>query len=214
MIRKVFVPDGFKASDIPEFFQEEGLTYEAIDICNWPEEFPYKPLVRFAVAHCGDALLINYRVEEKGTAAVCDHDLGKVWEDSCVEFFISPNPEDGLYYNIESNCIGKLQLCCGGGRESRQPAPQSVLSAIDRHSSLGNEPFAEKCVGAWELSLIVPVGTFFNHNIESLDGAQFKGNLYKCGDKLSVPHFLSCAPIDTPSPDFHRPEFFIPISFE
>ena len=39
-------------------------------------------------------------------------------------------------------------------------------------------------------------------------------NLYKCGDNLSHPHFLSWQPIDTPQPDFHRPEFFAAGKFE
>ena len=41
-----------------------------------------------------------------------------------------------------------------------------------------------------------------------------KGNFYKCGDHLSVPHFLSFAPIGVPKPDFHRPEFFCTLEFE
>ena len=43
-------------------------------------------------------------------------------------------------------------------------------------------------------------------------GAAFTGawraNVYKCGDLLPVPHFISWNPITTESPDFHRPEFF------
>lgn len=35
-----------------------------------------------------------------------------------------------------------------------------------------------------------------------------KANFYKCGDGLTVPHYLSWSPIVTEKPDFHRPEFF------
>ena len=35
-----------------------------------------------------------------------------------------------------------------------------------------------------------------------------KANFYKCGDKLSVPHYLSWNPVTTEKPDFHRPEYF------
>ena len=35
-----------------------------------------------------------------------------------------------------------------------------------------------------------------------------RGNFYKCGDKTAHPHFVSWNPVGTPSPDFHRPEFF------
>ena len=30
---------------------------------------------------------------------------------------------------------------------------------------------------------------------------------------MSLPHYLSWMPIDTPKPDFHRPEFFGKINF-
>ncbi len=214
MIRKVYTPEGLKVSDIPLFFKEEGIEFESIDVCNWPDQFPYKPEVKFAIAHCSDAILVDYRVEEQGTAARADKDQGNVWEDSCVEFFVSPCLTDGLYYNIESNCIGRLKLCCGLGREGRVEASHEILRGVKRCSSLGSEPFEEKNVGAWELSLIIPVSTFWKHDVRSLEGTTMKANFYKCGDKLSVPHFLSYAPIDTASPDFHRPEFFVPITFE
>ena len=214
MIRKVYLPEaGFKPADIPELFREENIQYEKIDVLNWPEQYPYKPLVEFALAHTGDSILIHYRVVEKTSRAAAREDLGKVWEDSCVEFFSSP-ADDGLYYNLECNCIGKVLLCCGADRHVRVPAPVDVLSRIQRWSSLGNEPFAETAAGPWEVCLIVPAEFYFNHKIKSLDGLQIKANFYKCGDLLQTPHFLSYAPIDTPNPDFHRPEFFVPVAFE
>ena len=37
--------------------------------------------------------------------------------------------------------------------------------------------------------------------------------IIKCGDDLTVPHFLSWNPIKTEKPDFHRPEFFGTVKF-
>ncbi|MDE6137165.1 MAG: hypothetical protein K2F97_06800, partial [Muribaculaceae bacterium] len=37
---------------------------------------------------------------------------------------------------------------------------------------------------------------------------EMRGNFYKCASATSQPHYLSWNPIDTPEPDFHRPEFF------
>ena len=209
MIRKVYLPEGFKASDIPELFAEEHIAFEKIDIVDWPEKFPYKPTVEFALAHTGTSILIDYRVVEKTSRAAAGEDLGKVWEDSCVEFFSSPDGK--VYYNLECNCIGKVLLAKGESRHDRQPAPAEVLAKIERWASLGDKPFAEKKAGPWEVCLIVPAEAL---NLKSFDGLELKANFYKCGDLLETPHFLSYAPIDTPEPDFHRPEFFIPISFE
>ena len=42
---------------------------------------------------------------------------------------------------------------------------------------------------------------------------KLRGNIYKCGDRTAHPHYLSWAPIGTPSPDFHRPEYFGEVLF-
>ncbi|MCK7536290.1 MAG: carbohydrate-binding family 9-like protein [Marinilabiliales bacterium] len=42
----------------------------------------------------------------------------------------------------------------------------------------------------------------------SLAGKSFRANFYKCGDKLSNPHFVTWNPVGTEKPDYHRPEYF------
>jgi hypothetical protein len=44
--------------------------------------------------------------------------------------------------------------------------------------------------------------------VQSFDGVQLRGNLYKCADKAKTPHYLSAFEVGTEKPDFHRPEFF------
>ena len=39
-------------------------------------------------------------------------------------------------------------------------------------------------------------------------------NLYKCGDNLNQPHFLSWSPITLDKPNFHCPDFFGTLIFE
>ncbi|MBO4551239.1 MAG: hypothetical protein J5733_10965 [Bacteroidaceae bacterium] len=202
------------AADIPAALLAAGITYTPITNVNWPETFPYKPKVEFAAAHDGDALLLHYRVEEQSVRAVAKKDHDHIWEDACVEFFIMPTA-DGLYYNIECNCTGKLIVAVGKGRNERQPAPAEVMQKIDRWASLGTEPFdVREEPTKWEVALRVPISTFFKHKIERFDGLKAKGNAYKCGDNLPVPHFISLNPIKTESPDFHRPEFFGQMIFE
>jgi hypothetical protein len=45
-------------------------------------------------------------------------------------------------------------------------------------------------------------------------GKKMRGNFYKCGDELSVPHFVSWTKINTPNPSFHVPECFGGLEFE
>lgn len=199
---------GVAAQGIPALFRENKILYNRVENINWPKEFPYCPKMEFGIAHTGEEFLIHYCVEEQSVRAVAQKDNDNVWEDSCAEFFISP-AADGLYYNIECNCAGTLLLGVGEGRNNRQLATPEITRQIDRWASLGRTPFDTRDQPTrWELALRIPYTVFFRHNITSLDGLTLKGNFYKCGDKLPVPHFISWNPIGTPTPDFHCPQFF------
>ena len=195
------------AASVPGAFAAAEVSYHTLDALNWPDSYPYKPDVRFAAAHTSDAVLLHFKVREQSVLARCSADRESVWQDSCVEFFLSPEPGDGLYYNFEFNCIGRMYACVGPDRNSRQFLPESAYAAIKRASSLGETVFEERLGECeWDLSAIVPVSCLVRHDIASLDGLQMSGNFYKCGDHLSVPHFVSYAPINVPKPDFHRPD--------
>ncbi len=201
------------ARDIPALLDGEHIPYQPIWTVNW-QEYPYVPEVVFRIVHTGTAILLHFRVTEESVRARYGEDNGKVWTDSCVEFFSLP-AADGIYYNLECNCIGTVLLAAGAGRKSREPAPAAITGQIKRWASLGNRPFEER-VGTctWEVALLVPCAAFFKHEIEDLSGKCMRGNFYKCGDELQTPHFLSWNPIRTVTPDFHRPEFFGSLEFE
>ena len=212
-----------QAADIPAAIQAAGIAYTEAAHVNWPEAYPYKPMMEFAAAHTGDALLLHYRVEEQSVRAVARGDHEHIWEDSCAEFFIAFSPDacpgtpqtGGLYYNIECNCTGKLLVAAGEGRNGRIPAPAETMQAVSRWASLGTEPFDTRSEPTrWELALRLPAATFFMQGPGSLGGLTATGNVYKCGDCLPVPHFISWSPIRTESPDFHRPDFFGQMIFE
>jgi hypothetical protein len=198
-----------KASELSLVFDKEHIPFHSISQVNWAT-YPYKPDVRFRIAHNGKNILLNYQVEESDIKAVCDRDNGNVWEDSCVEFFISVNGENA-YYNIECNCIGKVLVATGINRNNRIPVSDAVINRIDRWSSLGDFPVDNQS-GKWDLSLIIPTDVFAT--INRFDGLPAKGNFYKCGDKLKTPHFLSWNLIESDNPNFHLPAFFGELVFE
>jgi hypothetical protein len=166
------------------------------------------PVVQVSMAWNSTSLLLKFKVEESEIRAVHDRNNEAVWEDSCVEFFLA-FPDNTGYYNFEFNCIGTCLLAYGTGRETRELAPESLIEKIERHSSLGKIPFANKPFsGSWELFVTIPPEALFRNSIRAFHPSLWKANFYKCGDKLSNPHFLSWARITSPVPDFHRPEFF------
>ena len=186
----------------------------SVSCCNWPEHFPYTPEMNLRLFHTGSHLVLDYTVREAYTAARVREDLGEVWTDSCCEFFLQPRGE-GNYYNIEATCIGRILIGWRPGREGAVHAPKELLDRVLRYPSLGTEPFEEK-VGdnRWRLTLAIPVEAIFADRLETFSGLEARFNCYKCGDNLSRPHYISLAPIATPAPDVHRPEYFSPISFE
>ena len=191
-----------------KLLDEQQVAFTDVTNANWSADYPYKPAFSFRMAHTSQSLIIEYRVREASIASVAGRDNGRVWEDSCCEFF-SQLPGDDFYYNMECNCTGRLLIGCGPVREGRHLAPASVLDKVQRWSSLGSDDIALiEGDFSWNMVLIIPKNAWFQSNVQSFDGMKMKANIYKCGDKLSQPHFLSWNKIDIETPDFHRPDFF------
>lgn len=218
------------ARTVPQLMQEQGIGYEPVGTVNWPDAYPYQPQVEVALAHIGTHLLVHYRVSENCLRALADGDGGRVWEDSCCELFLQPEaaatPYDDAatpyhhqaatpYYNIECNCAGTLLLAVGEDRHQRQPASSAVMQGVGRWSSLGRRVISlTDGPACWQLALAIPASALFASGLSDFSRQTMRGNVYKCGDCLSTPHFLSLFPIRTETPDFHRPEFFKTFVFE
>ena len=212
-VRKINVTN-VEVSALPKLLDEEKINFQLIDHANWLETYPYKPQVEFRIAHTDNAILLHYKVSEASVRAKHNKDNDSVWTDTCVEFFIVP-AGDGIYYNIECNCIGTILMGAGSSRAHRERASQAVMDKVQRWSSLGCEPYDEQFgETSWNVALIIPYSVFFKHHITSLDGKTVSANFYKCGDELQIPHYLSWNPVPIEKPDFHRPEFFGMLEFE
>jgi hypothetical protein len=178
-----------------------------VDVLNW-ESFNYKPDVKFTIAYTRHEMLLKYYVTEQWFKAEKTETNQDVYEDSCVEFFVSPS-DDRIYYNLEFNGIGTCLMGSGTGRENRKRADPEIISRIRRRGSAGEKSVSEKGDGfSWTITMAIPFSVFFHHNVNGLKGMTFRANFYKCGDKLSVPHYVTWNPVGTEKPDYHRPEYF------
>ncbi|MEG0789468.1 MAG: carbohydrate-binding family 9-like protein [Alistipes sp.] len=188
------------------------ITPQAIACNNWAAEFPYAPKVAFRMFHTGKLLFLRFDVEEHYTLAHVTQDNGEVWTDSCAEFFIALDQSG--YYNFETTCIGSMLLAFRKERPLPTYTTAQVMQSVLRRASLGNTPFDER-VGdnRWSLTLAIPPQALFRHALTDWTGVKASMNLYKCGDNLSHPHFLSWRPIANPTPDFHLPQFFEHVEF-
>lgn len=173
---------------------------------NWPDDFPYCPECNVRAAWCDKGLGILYNVKGLDLRALAMSDNGSVWQDSCCEFFVS-DPCDGTYYNFEMNCIGTLLVSKRKSREDCVHYTADKLKKVKRFTSLERKQVEiNDKEFSWSVGMFIPfslIGIDKHHIPTSL-----KANFYKCGDLTAHTHFLSWSPIDTPKPDFHRPDFF------
>ena len=189
----------------PDTALELGGARFDVTCVNWPETFPYAPFCSGRIARTQDALVVDFRVSGLDLRARNTEDNGRQWEDSCVEVFIKdPNKAD--YYNFEINALGKVLACYGPVREGRTRRPQEQMEQILRFGHLEGGPLDKDGIQTWRVGVVIPfqlIGVDPKHLPKSI-----RANFYKCGDKTAHPHFVSWNPVGTPSPDFHRPEFF------
>jgi hypothetical protein len=68
-----------------------------------PEHFP-ETLAK--VRYDDQFIYVTFKVEDHFVRAVATETNGPVYQDSCVEFFFTPNQDSTDYFNLEMNCKG------------------------------------------------------------------------------------------------------------
>jgi Carbohydrate-binding family 9 len=165
----------------------------------WNDTYPYKPVVSFSIAYSQSAIYIKFNVEERSVRAATTEINGPVWEDSCVEFFISFDGK--YYYNFEFNCTGTALVGYGSSKTERRLLPAPLIQTIGTYCLIRNKSGDENKY--WELTLHIPMQVFLHSSIDSLKGRQCLANFYKCGDLLPEPHFICWKNVDSAEPNFH-----------
>ncbi|HUZ17658.1 MAG TPA: carbohydrate-binding family 9-like protein [Spirochaetia bacterium] len=202
---------GSPVGELSRQLRREGAK-SALGYVPWPD-FPYHPEVVFRIGHTGTEILIEFEVCEQSVRALATLTNSAVSEDSCVELFVAKEL-GGAYYNIELSCIGTCLVGYGAARQGRELLRPELIAAIERQSSLGTEPFEERFgTIRWTLAAVIPLSLLQALKLPALDGRTLFANLYKCGDRLSAPHYAVWNPIPSGRPDYHRPESFGRLSF-
>ena len=181
------------------------VTYEP-----WPTG-GLKPQVDFKIFYGDDAVFLNFSTREKYFRATYKEINDPVYKDSCVEFFIGFEGDDG-YYNFEFNALGTPLLGYGTGKE-RELADALLVNQIKRNAIIKTEP-DDNLMHHWELTVAIHFDAFFKHQITTLNGLHCRGNFYKCGDELPEPHYLCWSNIVADEPNYHLPAYFGAIDFD
>ena len=195
---------------------------EPLDVRHFhPRSSDHRPRVRAKLLHSGAALHVLFRVEDRFVRAACTGHGQKVCKDSCVEIFVQPPGERG-YFNIEANCGGTLLVWhvqdptpCENGLRGRTDLSAEAAAHIRVFHTMPRH-VQEEIAGPteWRLQLALPVSLLERHAgpIGDLAGQQWRGNLFKCADDTSHPHWASWSPIGEDL-NFHRPEYFGTLAF-
>jgi hypothetical protein len=183
------------------------------------EQPSHYPKTQVKIAYDDAAIYVIFRVEDRYVRAVAAEHDGKVWRDSCVEFFFTPGRDVARgYFNLEMNCGGTMLL-----HFQESPGnncvhiPTNECSAIQVAHSLPKivDPEIQQPV-TWMVEYRLPLAVVerYCQVDQPARGTAWHVNFYKCGDDTSHPHWLSWSPVEVQPPDFHRPEFFGVLEFQ
>lgn len=172
---------------------------------NWPDPPDPVPRVAVELEVEKNVLQVHWNIQESQATFRAEvlEDGGPCWQDSCVEIFLKHLDDPDIYSNFEFNSKGFCLAAIGPDRHSRKIRGSSDLCKILRKCHI--EDREEQRI-SWTLSISIPLDLIGASS--SVSTPNVYGNIYKCGDKSSKPHWLRLFPIGTPIPDFHRPEFF------
>ena len=163
---------------------------------NWDKE-RNTPVTEARILYSEYGLHIRMKTDEKPLLARYTEQNSAVCCDSCMEFFIKPFNRDERYMNFEFNAFGTMY--------------HSVRMSRDEFSfyDCSKEDFgviSNVADGEWTIMFTIPFRI-----INCIYGGYSKtmyGNIYKCAEDTESPHYASYYEIETPKPDFHRPEYF------
>lgn len=158
-------------------------------------------------------IYVIFKVEDKFVRSVNREINSPVSNDSCVEFFFTPDTDDSLgYFNLEVNAggtplfrfqkernIGKVEIDLEDIKSIKiaHSLPEVVEPEI-------LEPTT------WTVEYQIPINMlekYFNI-VKPTSGVTWKVNFYKCADETSNPHYLTWNKVENEIPNFHLPEYF------
>ena len=165
--------------------------------CRWSPNPP--PKVSVQALWREDALFFRLRSDAKPTRAVYTAPDSRVWEDSCLECFLSADGRN--YMNLEGNANGAMLAAFGPDRHTRKRLRELGIVRPTLESSVST--------GDWEAVYTVPAETMEAlFGVRPAQGLHLYANFYVCGDLTPLPCYGAWSDVQTETPDFHRPEYF------
>lgn len=195
----------FTPETMPEAFK--ALNEAAISDYPWLEKYPDSFPAFARVGYNESGLIVLMYAKENPILKNITVISTRQCTDSCLEFFVKPFPEnDDRYMNIEISASGVPYVGLGPGRGMGTKF-KGLVNGMDVSAS-------EHKGGWWAVSYRIPACFMKMIYGETLAaGSKMKANFYKCSENIH-PHFGTWNHVESPKPDFHRPECFGDLTLE
>ncbi len=165
--------------------------------CAWVELYPPHYKTTAKLVHSNEGITVRLSTNEWPLTVTAMNFNDVIFEDSCMEFFFVPNTYEDAYLNIEVNPAAIARVGKGPGRPDRELLNFKGKIEIET-SVIGEE--------GWSVMAFVPYSFLLEH-YTSCD-KEMRANFYKCGSKTVIRHYAAWNKVETPTPDYHRPEYF------
>jgi hypothetical protein len=186
-----------------------------------PESSSHRPPTRARLLFDDAYLYGIFQVDDYYVRSVHTRFQGPTYLDSCVEIFMQPDPNQG-YFNFEFNAGGALAVFYIRDSVRTESGFKSFTKLSETQGEqvgiFHSQPalIDPERVGAltWTLEFAIPLAVLAQYAEfpSALAGQTWHGNLFKCGDQTSHPHWASWAPVD--ELNFHLPRCFGELYFE
>lgn len=187
-----FIDDTAELRDCPVFH---------VNNFNWGGD--YRPETFGQMAYLrGQGFYLKMTCMETDPVCHYEKDNDPVYLDSTMEAFLALCPPSDYYFNFEFNSRAALLAKYGNGRHGRTFFTDEQLGQIKRRVDILSD--------RWEITLLFPkaVLTQYFPEFSAENGTKIRLNFFKLAEGEEMTHFASYAPIDSPKPDFHLPQFF------
>ena len=189
---------------------------KTLDVAHFrPESSNHRPQTRAKLLYGPEGLYGLFRVEDRYVRCVHRRHQDAVYKDSCVEFFVQPQRSVG-YFNFEFNCGGTVLASYvidprrteNGFADFTRFTKDDVRQVRIYHSQPKITEPEVRTPLTWFLEFYIPFSLMekFAGPLEIHPGMTWRGNLYKCADETSHPHWAAWSPVDVL--DFHLPRCF------
>ena len=186
----------------------------ALDVAQFrPEGSDHRPVTSCKLQYSSTGIFGLFKVEDRYVRCVQTGFQSEVFKDSCVEIFLEPLPGKG-YFNFEFSCGGSLLVhhvknstrTNGKFRDYERLDSNDDLQILRFHSAPESIEPEHQSAMTWFLEFFIPF-TILEKYVGPIEpGRSWRGNLFKCGDETSHPHWASWSVLD--ELNFHMPQNF------